>query len=563
MQEFLSQLSQETEALLVLSIILFAGFIMTRLTNTLNLPKVSGYILAGILIGPCCLNFIPQHMIDSMGFVSDLALAFIAFGVGKFFKKEVLMKTGKKIIVITISEALTAGVLVTVVLKVVFRLDWDFALILGAIATATAPASTMMTINQYKAKGEFVNTLLQIVALDDVVCLLAFSVVAAIANGRASGALSVNDILIPILLNLLAIFLGFFCGYFLSRLLIPARSRDNRLILAIAMLLGLSGICAAANISPLLSCMVFGAAYINLTRDKKLFRQINNFTPPVMSIFFIVSGMNLDVTALSTVGAIGVAYFIIRIVGKYLGTYFSCMVMGTSREIRKYMGLALIPQAGVAIGLAFLGQRLLPPETGNLMLTIILSSSVLYEMVGPVSAKASLFLSGSIAFKKEEHCKEEKMEFDASVDILEKVKGLPLDIDNSEEEHDEASEHETMCEKIDGNPAKTPVSECGDEEESCESAGDEGEETGENPCDCESEEDGDCDDDLEDGGCRTDDDDSEDGDDAEEHDDLVDGMLEELREYNKGVDERDDYDIEKEVKPPKRKKKKKQNKKNK
>ena len=160
MQEFLSQLNQETEALLVLSIILFAGFIMTRLTNTLNLPKVSGYILAGILIGPCSLNFIPQHMIDSMGFVSDLALAFIAFGVGKFFKKEVLMRTGKKIIVITISEALTAGVLVTVILKFIFRLDWDFALILGAIATATAPASTMMTINQYKAKGEFVNTLM-------------------------------------------------------------------------------------------------------------------------------------------------------------------------------------------------------------------------------------------------------------------------------------------------------------------------------------------------------------------------------------------------------------------
>ena len=294
MQEFLSQLNQETEALLVLSIILFAGFIMTRLTNTLNLPKVSGYILAGILIGPCSLNFIPQHMIDSMGFVSDLALAFIAFGVGKFFKKEVLMRTGKKIIVITISEALTAGVLVTVILKFIFRLDWDFALILGAIATATAPASTMMTINQYKAKGEFVNTLLQIVALDDVVCLLAFSIVAAIANGRASGALTVNDILIPIMLNLFAICLGFFCGYFLSRLLIPARSRDNRLILAIAMLLGLSGICAAADISPLLSCMVFGAAYINLTRDKKLFRQINNFTPPVMSIFFIVSGLECE-----------------------------------------------------------------------------------------------------------------------------------------------------------------------------------------------------------------------------------------------------------------------------
>ena len=538
MQEFLSQLNQETEALLVLSIILFAGFIMTRLTNTLNLPKVSGYILAGILIGPCSLNFIPQHMIDSMGFVSDLALAFIAFGVGKFFKKEVLMRTGKKIIVITISEALTAGVLVTVILKFIFRLDWDFALILGAIATATAPASTMMTINQYKAKGEFVNTLLQIVALDDVVCLLAFSIVAAIANGRASGALTVNDILIPIMLNLFAICLGFFCGYFLSRLLIPARSRDNRLILAIAMLLGLSGICAAVDISPLLSCMVFGAAYINLTRDKKLFRQINNFTPPVMSIFFIVSGMNLNVNALGTVGVIGVAYFLIRIAGKYLGTYFSCLAMGTSREIRKYMGLALIPQAGVAIGLAFLGQRLLPPETGNLMLTIILSSSVLYEMVGPISAKAALFLSGSIAFKKTRDKEDTEPQCPASdrSSMCEKIDVITgLDSVIEEKEEGEEAEHGELVPEI-------PDSECGEESgEECDEADDSSE-------DCE---------------CLSDEEDTEECEESGDHDDLADSVLEELREYSEGVDERDDYDIEKEVKPVKRKKKKKQNKKNK
>ena len=538
MQEFLSQLNQETEALLVLSIILFAGFIMTRLTNTLNLPKVSGYILAGILIGPCRLNFIPQHMIGSMGFVSDLALAFIAFGVGKFFKKEVLMRTGKKIIVITISEALTAGVLVTVILKFIFRLDWDFALILGAIATATAPASTMMTINQYKAKGEFVNTLLQIVALDDVVCLLAFSIVAAIANGRASGALTVNDILIPIMLNLFAICLGFFCGYFLSRLLIPARSRDNRLILAIAMLLGLSGICAAADISPLLSCMVFGAAYINLTRDKKLFRQINNFTPPVMSIFFIVSGMNLNVNALGTVGVIGVAYFLIRIAGKYLGTYFSCLAMGTSREIRKYMGLALIPQAGVAIGLAFLGQRLLPPETGNLMLTIILSSSVLYEMVGPISAKAALFLSGSIAFKKTRDKEDTEPQCAASdrSSMCEKIDVITgLDSVIEEKEEGEEAEHGELVPEI-------PDSECGEESgEECDEADDSSE-------DCE---------------CLSDEEDTEECEESGDHDDLADSVLEELREYSEGVDERDDYDIEKEVKPVKRKKKKKQNKKNK
>jgi Kef-type K+ transport system membrane component KefB len=393
---FLSRLNSETQILLVLSIILFSGFIMTRLTNTLNMPKVSGYILAGILIGPYFLDLIPHEMITSLSFVSDLALAFIAFGVGKFFKKDVILQTGKKIVIITITEALAAGILTAVSLKLLFHLDWGFVLILGAIATATAPASTMMTINQYKAKGEFVDTLLQIVALDDVVCLLAFSIVSSVVGEKDSGMLSLSGILTPIALNLLFIILGIFCGYFLSRLLIPARSRDNRLILAIAMLLGISGLCAAVDISPLLSCMVFGAVYINLTKDKKLFRQINNFTPPIMSIFFIVSGMNLDVSALATVGSIGVCYFLIRIIGKYLGAYLSCFALKMNANIRNYIGLALIPQAGVAIGLAFLGQRLLPEETGNLLLTIILSSSVLYEMVGPISAKAALFLSGSI-----------------------------------------------------------------------------------------------------------------------------------------------------------------------
>lgn len=407
MQGYLTGVTEGTGVLLVLSVILFAGFIMTRLTNTLNLPKVSGYIMAGILIGPCGLDLIPKDLIGHMAFVSDLALAFIAFGVGKFFKKEVIRQTGARIIVITLCEALLAGFLVTVFSMVFFHLDLDFALILGAIATATAPASTMMTINQYKAKGEFVNVLLQIVALDDVVCLMAFSIVAAIASRDASQAFSMSDVMLPVVYNLLALGLGFFCGYFLSRLLIPTRSRDNRLILAIAMLLGISGICAALDISPLLACMVFGAAYINLTRDKKLYRQINNFTPPVMSIFFIVSGMNLDLSALQTVGAIGVAYFVIRIIGKYFGTYISCWLTGTSKPIRNYMGLALIPQAGVAIGLAFLGQRLLPPEKGNLLLTIILSSSVLYEMVGPISAKVALFMSGCITTEKMKQVDEE------------------------------------------------------------------------------------------------------------------------------------------------------------
>ncbi|MBS5064254.1 MAG: cation:proton antiporter [Hungatella hathewayi] len=519
MQEFLAGLSQETEVLLVLSIILFAGFVMTRLTNTLNLPKVSGYILAGILIGPYGLNLIPMKIISSMGFVSDLALAFIAFGVGKFFKRDVMKKTGGKIITITVFEALTAGVLVTLFMRLVFHMDWDFALILGAIATATAPASTMMTINQYKAKGEFVNTLLQIVALDDVVCLLAFSIVAAVASGHAAGSLAISDVVMPIVFNLLALLLGFFCGYFLSRLLIPTRSKDNRLILAIAMLLGISGICAAVNISPLLSCMVFGASYINLTSDKKLYRQINNFSPPVMSVFFIVSGMNLDVRALATVGVVGVSYFIVRIVGKYLGTYISCALTGTSREIRNYMGLALIPQAGVAIGLAFLGQRLLPPETGKLMLTIILSSSVLYEMVGPISAKVALLLSGSISGK----------------DILDK---MVVTGQEEQEEQERNSGQDEELEEIETEGSGSGSD--GEEDEKisfCETDTDENE--------AASEKDSDNDEDSGGDEAGNQGDSAEDGAGSEE--DSGHELTNYIREMSQGVDEQDEFDIEQDL----------------
>ena len=564
MQELLAGVSQGTEVLLVLSIILFSGFVMTRLTNTLNLPKVSGYILAGILIGPYGLNLIPVKMIDSMGFVSDLALAFIAFGVGKFFKRDVIQKTGGKIITITVFEALTAGVLVTLFMRLVFHMDWDFALILGAIATATAPASTMMTINQYKAKGEFVNTLLQIVALDDVVCLLAFSIVAAVASGHAAGSLAVSDVVMPIVYNMLALLLGFFCGYFLSRLLIPARSKDNRLILAIAMLLGISGICAAANISPLLSCMVFGAAYINLTSDKKLYRQINNFTPPVMSVFFIVSGMNLDVKALATVGVVGVSYFVIRILGKYLGTYVSCALTGTSREIRNYMGLALIPQAGVAIGLAFLGQRLLPPETGKLMLTIILSSSVLYEMVGPVSAKVALLLSGSISGKdilnKIEEDREEVQKHEAGkvgADWIGsdgcgndgkaceagRMAGDSGDMGNNddraagrERNGDDAGGGGDEEEDMTGGDSDSGEGDCG--------AGGSGEgdcgagECGEDDCGADKCGEDDCgDDECEESDCEDDE--------HEEHEEHA--MTRHLKEMSQGVDERDEFDIEEDV----------------
>lgn len=401
----LEHFSSGTAILLTLAVILLSGFLVTRLTKLLKLPNVSGYIIAGILIGPHLLNLVPQSILDGMGFVSDIALAFIAFGIGRFFKKETLKETGGSVILITLSEALLAGILVTVTMYFVFRLDFALALLLGAIATATAPASTLMTINQYHARGKFVSVLLQVVALDDVVCLLVFSVAAAVVNASRDGSVSISDVLLPIAYNIGAMILGVIFAWILSRLLGPKRSTDNRLILAIAMLLGLSGLCSIFDISPLLSCMIFGAVYMNKTKDDELYRQINHFTPPVMSVFFVMSGMNLDVGALSAFGIVGVVYFLVRIIGKYIGAYLGCLAVKSEKTVRNYLGIALIPQAGVAIGLAYLAERILPEDIGNLLMTIVLASSVLYELIGPVSAKFALIRSGAIRKRTD---KEEK-----------------------------------------------------------------------------------------------------------------------------------------------------------
>lgn len=376
---------------------LFSGFLMTRLTKLAHLPNVTGYILAGVLIGPCVLNLIPETVQNGMDFVTDVALAFIAFGVGKYFKLGRLRKNGRSVLTLTVFESLIAALLVFLVMAFVFRLPIPFSLLLGAIGSATAPASTIMTIRQYKAKGQFVDILLQIVALDDAVALLAFSVCAAIAQAmEGGGGISPKAVLLPILWNLLALAAGALAGFLLHKLIGENRSSQHRLVLVTALLLSITGFCTALDISPLLACMVMGAVYINVSGNKKVFKQVNGFTPPIQLLFFVLSGMRMDLTALKAAGLIGVVYFLVRIIGKYAGAWLGAVLGKASVPIRRYLGLALIPQAGVSIGLALLGQRILPAESGALLSTIILSSGVLYEMIGPACAKAAIFLSGSV-----------------------------------------------------------------------------------------------------------------------------------------------------------------------
>ena len=402
-----------TAAIVIISIgiMLFLGFLMTRITKKLKLPNVTAYIVTGILIGPYVLNLIPREVVTGMDFLADITLAFIAFSTGEFFKLSVLKKNGPKVVVITIFESLLASILIFIVTYFVLGLTLAFSIVLAALAAATAPASTMMTIRQTGAKGDFVDTLIQVVALDDIVGLVAYAIAISVAVASTTGeGVGFWAVVGPILVNIGVLLLGGLFGYFI-KFMLNKRSNDNRLIIALATLFVFCGICAMLDISPLLGCMSMGMVYINVTDDDNLFKQLNYFSPPILLLFFVRSGVNFNLSALVNTSVfagtlplivIGVVYFFVRIIGKYLGAFAGSAVVKKDKKVRDYLGLALIPQAGVAIGLAALGARVLGGESGQALETIILASSVLYELIGPACAKLSLYLSKSYSTKLEE-----------------------------------------------------------------------------------------------------------------------------------------------------------------
>ena len=390
------------------SFMLFFGFLMTRVTKVFKLPNVTAYIVSGIIMGPFVLNLIPQKTIEGMSFIGDIALSFIAFGTGEYFKVDILKKNGRKVLIITIMEALASSIVVFIVTYCFLKLEFGFSLILSALASATAPASTLMTIRQTGAKGDFVDTLLGVVALDDVVGLIAFSIAVSVSSTITLGVLDIRALSIPLISNLVVLIVGGSLG-FLLKFLLKKRSTDNRLIVTVAILFGFCGICTIVGVSPLLGCMSMGMVYINATGDERLFKQLSYFSPPILLLFFVRSGLNFDIGSLFSgmkgfgnmpLSIIGLVYFFTRIIGKYSGAYLGSLVTHKSGSVRNYLGLALIPQAGVAIGLAAMGAKVLGGEEGRALETIILSSSVLYELIGPVSAKLSLYLSHSYPRKE-------------------------------------------------------------------------------------------------------------------------------------------------------------------
>ena len=389
------------------------------------------------------MNLIPQTIITGTEFLADIALAFIAFSTGEFFKFSKLKNNAGKVVIITLAEALTASLFMFILTFWILRLNLAFSIVLAALASATAPASTMMTIRQTQAKGDFVDTLLQVVAYDDIVALLAYSIAISVAVSSSTGAtLGIWDIILPILKNLGVLALGGVFGLLMKLFIQKKRSTDNRLIIAIALLFAFCGICAAMDVSPLLGCMSMGTVYINVTDDDKLFKQLNYFSPPILLLFFVRSGLSFDLNALikpsGAIGGvplllIGVLYFIVRILGKYAGAFFGCLSVKKPKETRNYFGLALIPQAGVAIGLAAIGARTLGGESGNALQTVILASSVLYELIGPACAKLSLYLSKSYSTKLEEIVPLEEQSADGNAKnslelLIERIQKIQLEL---------------------------------------------------------------------------------------------------------------------------------------
>lgn len=384
--------------LLYLSLIIFCGLFLGRIVKFIKLPNVTGYLIAGLLIGPYVLKLLPLDVVSDFDLISEIALAFIAFSIGSEFKLSYLKKVGKMPIVIAIFEALTASLLVTVIL-VLFGCDFKIAILLGAIASATAPAATIMVVKQYKAKGPVTDTLLSVVALDDAVALIAFGFSMALVNSMLSP--SKTSILLTVLLPLIeilgSILLGFLLGFLFNLPLRFFKKDSNRLIITVGFVFLGSAIASMLGLSSLLLCMSMGAALINTSKSGvSIFKLVENITPPIFLMFFVVSGAELDISIIPKVGLIGMLYIIFRIIGKVFGAFIGSVIMKAPKTIKKYIGLTLIPQAGVAIGLSLIASQTLP-EYGQTIRAVILSGTLIYELIGPVLTKIGLKKAGEIS----------------------------------------------------------------------------------------------------------------------------------------------------------------------
>lgn len=383
--------------LLALAIAFAMGLFFSRLIRYIHLPNVTAYLLAGLVVGPYVLNALTPEMNTQLSIISDVALGFIAYSIGGEFKMSYLKEIGIKPIIITIFEGCTASLLVFLVLFLIGQ-PLPLCLALGAIAAATAPAATLMVIRQYKANGPVSKMLLPVVAMDDALGLILYAVMIALARTIERGeVLTVMTLVVKPLVEIVgSLALGVVIGLVLVYVLRFFHSRGNKLSLTIMVVFAAVGLSDMWGLSSLLVCMMVGATMVNLCRQSDtMLEQCDRFTPPLFLLFFVLSGANLDLTVLPTVGVVGIAYVLTRAVGKALGATIGAKLEKCDANIVKYLGFTLIPQAGVAIGMARMCQTSLP-EYGTVINAVVLAGTLIYELTGPVITKIALTKAGEI-----------------------------------------------------------------------------------------------------------------------------------------------------------------------
>jgi len=411
--------------LLSISIALLAGLMMTRVFKPFKLPSVTAYLIAGVLIGPYCmgalgiegLGFNSHEAVEKLGLISDVALGFIAFSIGSEFRMSELKKTGRQAVVIGVFQALAATFFVDLALIGLMwlmpgKLTTPQAITLGAIATATAPAATLMVVRQYKAKGPLTSLLLPIVALDDAVGLIVFAVSFGIAKTLVSGQVDMISIIVnPLVEIVLSLTLGAIMGWILTQLEKMFNSNTNRLNMTIAFVfLTVSLSMMDFHIGPvhisfssLLVCMMLGTVFCNICPlSHDLMEKTDKWTSPLFALFFVISGAELELGVFTDIAivAIGIVYIVFRSLGKYTGTLVSAKATKCAPQICKYLGITLLPQAGVALGMCTTAMQL--GEAGALIRNITLFAVLIYELVGPLLTRQALMAAGDIKPMSEE-----------------------------------------------------------------------------------------------------------------------------------------------------------------
>jgi len=386
--------------ILSLGFILLTGFFSARILHKIKLPAVTAYLLLGIIIGPSLCNFLSTDLLESSGLISNIVLGFIAFTIGQNFLRDTFTRIGKQVLWISLFEASGAWVLVTLLFVFILRQPLYVSLTFGAISAATAPAATVMVIREYNAKGPFTETLLGIVAIDDAWCLIIFAISLAVAKAlyiHVDSAYFLLKILLHSLIEIGGAFiLGGCFAWLLSKLSKYAHTTEQSLIYLLGFLLLNTGLGMELHLSVLLANMFLGAILVNLDPENfRFFDILKRIDPPLYLIFFVLAGSHLDISVLTKLRLLGIGYLVSRVLGKSVGAWIGGQISHSTTSIKRYMGLGLVPQAGVALGVALIARAEFP-EVGGLVLTVIVATTVVYEIVGPVCTKIALQRAGEI-----------------------------------------------------------------------------------------------------------------------------------------------------------------------